>query len=93
MSARRRVNVGDRERLVSAAAGAFIAAWGIRGLTRMKFWGVPLTMIGAGLVVRGVTGHDVVYSALGIQRALRQPPASAEAEELSAVGGQPSGTP
>ncbi len=69
----RSVNVGSSERVVSAAAGGAIAIWGASGLLRRRFWGVPLTMIGAGLVWRGVTGHDAVYQALGIDRARRKP--------------------
>jgi len=71
--ARRRVNLSAGERYASSAAGAALALWGARGLSRGKFWGIPITMIGAGLVWRAVTGHDALYSALGIDRSGRKP--------------------
>jgi uncharacterized membrane protein len=59
-------NVGDMERLISVAAGAGLAAF---GLARGRLSGLALGAIGAGLVYRGVTGRCQCYSALGINTA------------------------
>jgi uncharacterized membrane protein len=57
-------NVGAIERLVSLAAGAALAA---AGLTRRSRRG--LTLVGTGLLARGVSGWCPVYQALGIDTA------------------------
>jgi uncharacterized membrane protein len=60
------MNVSDLERLLSAlAGGGLIAAGALRG----SFSGVGLMLIGGSLVYRGVSGHCMLYQALGIDTA------------------------
>ena len=57
-----RVNVGDGERTASAlGGGALLAA----GLERGGLAGLAMMWAGAGLLLRGVTGHCMVNEALG----------------------------
>ena len=63
------VNLSSRERWLSAGAGAAFGALAGWGLSRRRFWGIPLAMIGAGLAWRGITGHCDIYGALGIDHA------------------------
>jgi uncharacterized membrane protein len=56
-------NVGNTERIVSAAAGAGLAAFGLK---RGGLSGLALGAIGAGLLWRGWTGRCQCYAALGI---------------------------
>lgn len=58
----RGVNVGNAERIASAAGGASLLAWGIakRGVTGSIFG-----LLGGALLYRGATGHCDVYEALG----------------------------
>jgi uncharacterized membrane protein len=58
--------IGSAERVISAAAGA---ALGIAGLTRRGVPGISAGIAGGWLVYRGVTGHDPIYRALGINTA------------------------
>ena len=63
----RPVNLSRSERFMSAAAGAGFVAL---GLTRKRaIPGAALTMIGAGLVWRGFSGHSDLYGLLGIDHA------------------------
>lgn len=62
----RPVNVGETERMISAAGGGLLALY---GLTRGSLRGLALAAVGAVLGYRGVTGHCDVYEALGIDRA------------------------
>lgn len=54
-------NVGDVERVVSALAGAGMMAWGVRqgGVS-----GLVAGLVGAGLAMRGATGHCPIYAAM-----------------------------
>lgn len=56
------VNVGSVERVVSAGAGAFLAAI---GLHRRSTWGAVLAAAGAALVTRGVSGYCPINEAIG----------------------------
>jgi len=57
-----RVNVGDRERSLSAlGGGALLTA----GLLRGGCAGLALLWTGAALLLRGLTGHCTVNEALG----------------------------
>lgn len=57
-----RVNVGERERAVSALAGGALLA---TGLSRRGWLGLLLAWTGVGLLLRGATGHCAVNEALG----------------------------
>ena len=57
------VNVGRAERLLSTAVGAMLAVGGLR---RGGARGILSAGLGAALLHRGVTGHCMVYDALGI---------------------------
>jgi uncharacterized membrane protein len=63
-------NVGNTERLVSAAAGLGLGAI---GLFRGKGGGLLLAALGGGLIYRAVTGHCDTYDLLGINTAERKP--------------------
>ncbi|MCA1581994.1 MAG: DUF2892 domain-containing protein [Acidobacteria bacterium] len=61
----RPVNVSSGERWLSTIAGTALAVYGI---SRRRFWGGALALIGAGLAWRGATGHCDIYASLGINR-------------------------
>ena len=63
LQAERTVNVGERERIVSAIAGGALLVF---GLTRMSVGGLLLAAVGAALGYRGLTGHCDAYERLGI---------------------------
>ncbi|HKH49270.1 MAG TPA: DUF2892 domain-containing protein [Thermoanaerobaculia bacterium] len=62
-------NVGKYERVGSLAAGGALLAYALRRDDRFSMGPLALTLTGAALVVRGVTGHCVGYNALGINTA------------------------
>jgi uncharacterized membrane protein len=66
----RRVNVGQGERLASAAAGAALALY---GLQRRSLGGLVLAAVGTALGWRGVTGHCALYEALEVDRSALRP--------------------
>jgi uncharacterized membrane protein len=66
MSVAAHKNVGDAERVISAAAGAALAVY---GLDRHDIPGGLLAVIGAELIRRGATGHCLVYEALNVSTA------------------------
>ena len=59
-------NVGDTERLISVAAGAVLALFGLK---RFSLAGLGLTALGGTLIYRGVTGHCGMYQRLGMNTA------------------------
>lgn len=61
------VNVGKTERLASLAGGAALALY---GLARRDLAGAFLALASGGLIFRGLTGHDPIYQALDINRAV-----------------------
>ena len=61
-----KVNVGPQERAYSAAAGTALILF---GLTRGPFRGFLTSMLGAGLLYRGVSGHCDVYKAMDVDTA------------------------
>jgi uncharacterized membrane protein len=61
------VNVNDRERLISATAGAALA---LLGISRRSIPGLLLAGLGGGLMYRAATGHCHLYEALGIDTAM-----------------------
>ncbi|HEY0779292.1 MAG TPA: SRPBCC family protein [Gemmatirosa sp.] len=56
-------NVNTIERAVSVAAGAALAAYGLK---RKDWGGLAAGVVGGLLVERGVTGHCMAYDALGL---------------------------
>jgi uncharacterized membrane protein len=65
----RSVNVGSSERWACAIGGGALA---IYGLTRRSPGGLLLSLLGAGMLYRGTTGHCNVYEALGVSTATRR---------------------
>ena len=63
------VNVGDLERVVSVALGGILA---VQCLVRRTWTSTLAGLVGAGLIVRGLTGHCAVYQALGLDTAARE---------------------
>lgn len=61
-AARRRTNVDDAERALSAIGGGLLLAG---GLARGNLAGLALAALGGGLLYRGLTGHCSLYAALG----------------------------
>jgi uncharacterized membrane protein len=62
----RNANVGQKERLVSGAAGAMLV---LNGLMRRDLKGLLLAGLGGALVYRGTTAHCPMYETLGIDTA------------------------
>lgn len=60
------VNVGNGERIVSAAGGAILA---VLGLTRRTVPGILMSAVGAMMIHRGATGRCAGYKLLGINTA------------------------
>src|SRR5579884_2253239 len=58
-----RVNVGEKERNVSMAAGAILA---LQGLSRRTLAGLVEAAVGGFLIYRGATGQCAVYHGLGL---------------------------
>jgi uncharacterized membrane protein len=58
-----KVNVGEKERDVSMAAGAILAA---QGLSRGSVTGLLTAAVGGFMIYRGATGHCAVYEALDL---------------------------
>ena len=57
------INIGETERLISIAIGIPVT---IFGLTRGILNGLLPTLLGGGLIFRGVTGHSFLYQVLGV---------------------------
>jgi uncharacterized membrane protein len=74
----REKNVGDKERVVSFAAGVGL---GLVGLARGHMKGLALTALGAGLIWRGYSGYCQGYTLLGINNAKRHPATSVPARQ------------
>lgn len=65
-------NVGDVERMLTAAAGAALVGWGLSG--RETSW---LAVAGGGLLLyRAASGHCGLYQAMGVNTAAGQGPAT-----------------
>ena len=65
------LNVGGKERWVSAGAGGVIA---LAGLKRGGLGGLGMLLLGGALVHRGVTGYCHAYAAMGINTAAAAEP-------------------
>jgi uncharacterized membrane protein len=66
VNGRQRQNVGQGERLASAAAGAILA---LQGLGRRDLTGALIAAVGGALVYRGATGYSSIYQRLGVNTA------------------------
>lgn len=60
------VNITQKERIISAIGGGFLAA---AGLQRRGVAGVAMAVIGGDLLRRAVTGHSHAYEVIGIRTA------------------------
>jgi uncharacterized membrane protein len=65
-----RVNVADWERWASAIGGGALMAYGIAKKRRR---GIIMAVLGGALLDRGIRGKSVLYNALGINTASRNP--------------------
>src|SRR5688572_24868264 len=59
------VNVGNNERIASAAIGAFLLSSGIGNLLKHPISGLVKTALGGVLLYRGISGNCPVYSSMG----------------------------
>ena len=59
------VNVGQNERLVSTAAGAFLLSSGLSNLFKSPLSALVKTALGGYLLYRGASGHCPVYASMG----------------------------
>jgi len=62
------VNVGNNERIFSAAAGAFLLSSGLRNLFSNPINALVKTAIGGVLLYRGASGHCPIYASMGKTR-------------------------
>jgi len=59
------VNVGQNERIASAAFGAWLLSSGLNSLFKHPINGLLKTALGGYLLYRGTSGHCVVYESMG----------------------------
>lgn len=59
------VNVGQNERLISTAAGAFLLSAGLSNLFKSPLSALVKTALGGYLLYRGTSGHCPVYASMG----------------------------
>lgn len=69
------INVGQNERIISAALGAFLLSSGINNLFRRPLKGLVRTAVGGFLLYRGTSGHCPVYGSLGKTKDVHHTPA------------------
>jgi uncharacterized membrane protein len=69
------VNVGQNERLVSTALGAFLLSSGINNIFKHPLNSLVKTALGGFLLYRGASGHCPVYSSMGKTRDTSNTPA------------------
>lgn len=62
------VNVGNNERIISAALGAFLLSSGLGNLLKHPVSGLVKTALGGVLLYRGISGNCPMYSSLGKTR-------------------------
>lgn len=68
------VNVGQGERIASAAVGAWLLSSGFNSLLKHPLNGFIKTVLGGYLLYRGASGHCAVYESLGKTRGVTQTP-------------------
>jgi uncharacterized membrane protein len=59
------VNIGQNERLISTAAGAFLLSSGLGNLFKNPISALVKTALGGYLLYRGASGHCMLYSSMG----------------------------
>jgi uncharacterized membrane protein len=69
------VNVGNNERIISAAVGAFLLSSGLNNLFKHPVSALVRTVLGGALLYRGASGHCPVYSSMGKTRGVSHTPA------------------
>jgi len=70
------VNVGDNERIISAALGAFLLSSGLsKIISKHPISALVRTGIGGYLLYRGASGHCAIYSAMGKTKGVSHTPA------------------
>lgn len=69
------INVGDNERILSAALGAFLLSNGLSGITRNPINGLVKSVIGGFLLYRGASGHCAMYAGMGKTKGVSHTPA------------------
>lgn len=69
------VNVGNNERIISAALGAFLLSSGINNLFKSPVSALVKTALGGMLLYRGTSGHCPVYSSMGKTKGVSHTPA------------------
>jgi uncharacterized membrane protein len=69
------VNVGNNERIVSAALGAFFLSSGLSNLLKNPIGALIKTGLGGYLLYRGASGHCPVYSSMGKTKGVSRTPA------------------
>src|SRR5215218_815723 len=69
------VNVGNNERIASAALGAFLLSSGLRNLIKNPVSALVKTSLGGYLLYRGASGHDPLYTSMGKTKGVSHTPA------------------
>ena len=68
------VNVGQGERIASAAVGAFLLSSGLNNLLKHPINSLVKTALGGYLLYRGASGHCAVYSSMGKTKGVSNTP-------------------
>ena len=69
------VNVGNNERVASAAIGAFLLSSGVSNLFKNPISAVVKTALGGYLLYRGASGHCAMYESMGKTKGVSHSPA------------------
>ena len=69
------VNVGNNERIISAALGAFLLSSGLSNLIKHPVGALVKTALGGALLYRGTSGHCPVYASMGKTKGVSHTPA------------------
>jgi len=77
-----KINVGEKERILSLAAGGALL---LAALKRLSFVSFPLAAAGGYLVYRGMTGKDFLYETLGVERAGKKGGGGIEVERAMTI--------
>ncbi len=79
---REKINVGEKERILSMAAGGALL---LAALKRLSLLSLPLAATGGYLIYRGMTGKDFLYETLGVERAGKKGGGGIEVERSMTV--------
>ncbi len=69
------INVGNNERIISAAIGSFLLSGGLSNFLKHPLNGLVKTALGGFLLYRGASGHCPVYSSVGKTKGVSHSPA------------------